>query len=211
MFPPIISKDRPIKTHHSRKRTQTPGISYPFPPYLFQMIKTWLINMKWPQGFLLFSVDSARRRSREHASGTGSVGTSFSLRLYTTRRVDPEQTDPQKHRRTHPFSSFTLTAEHPEKCYYHTKAHRLVIIISLSYITSFLQHKNRSITMITIFLNVNIQYLLRFQINLFLIHLVVVIFTPPKKQTRSTGTHEWQRTGVRHDQQGALQHWESCS
>lgn len=35
--------------------------------------------------------------------------------------------------------------------------------------------------MITIFLNVNIQYLLHFQINLLLIYLVVIIF-PPKKQ-----------------------------
>lgn len=52
----------------------------------------------------------------------------------------------------------------------------IVIIISLSYITSFLQHKNRSITMITIFLNVNIQYLLHFQINVFLIDFAVIIF-----------------------------------
>lgn len=58
----------------------------------------------------------------------------------------------------------------------------IVIIISLSYITSFLQHKNRSITMITIFLNVNIQYLLHFQINLFLIYFVVIIFPPKTKQ-----------------------------
>lgn len=52
----------------------------------------------------------------------------------------------------------------------------IVIIISLSYITSFLQHKNRSLTMITLFLNVNIQYLLHFQINLFLIYFVIIIF-----------------------------------
>lgn len=37
--------------------------------------------------------------------------------------------------------------------------------------------------MITIFLNVNIQYLLHFQIDLFLIYLVVIIF-PPIKQTK---------------------------
>lgn len=34
--------------------------------------------------------------------------------------------------------------------------------------------------MITIFLNVNIQYLLHFQIDLFLIYLVVIIFPPYK-------------------------------
>ena len=69
----------------------------------------------------------------------------------------------------------------------------IVIIISLSYITSFLQHKNRSITMITIFLNVNIQYLLHFQINLFLIYSVVIILPTLKKtqnKVKSTGTDE---------------------
>ena len=39
--------------------------------------------------------------------------------------------------------------------------------------------------MITIFLNVNIQYLLRFQINLFLIYLVVIIFTPLKNKQKA--------------------------
>lgn len=45
--------------------------------------------------------------------------------------------------------------------------------------------------MITIFLNVNIQYLLHFQINLFLIYFVVII-SPPKKNRKieSTGTDE---------------------
>lgn len=98
---------------------------------------------------------------------------------------------------THPFSSFTLMAKHPEKCYRESIRPKLtdwnaVIIIYLSYITSFLQHKNRSITMITIFLNVNIQYLLHFQINLFLIYVIVIILPPLKIKTKikSTGTDE---------------------
>lgn len=41
--------------------------------------------------------------------------------------------------------------------------------------------------MITIFLNVNIQYLLHFQIDLFLIYFVVIIF-PLKNNKKSTGT-----------------------
>lgn len=43
--------------------------------------------------------------------------------------------------------------------------------------------------MITIFLSVNIQYLLHFQINLFLIYFVVIILTP-KKRIKSYGTDE---------------------
>lgn len=50
--------------------------------------------------------------------------------------------------------------------------------------------KNRSIAMITIFLNVNIQYLLHFQIKVFLIYFVVIIFPPKKQKTKSTGTDE---------------------
>lgn len=42
---------------------------------------------------------------------------------------------------------------------YQTTDRNIVIIISLSYITSFTQHKNRSLTMITIFLNVKLLYI----------------------------------------------------
>lgn len=47
--------------------------------------------------------------------------------------------------------------------------------------------------MITIFLNVNIQYLLHFQIYLFLIYYVAIIFTQNKK---STGTDQIDNTFV---------------
>lgn len=43
--------------------------------------------------------------------------------------------------------------------------------------------------MITLFLNVNIQYLLHFQINLFLIYFVVIIF-PPTENNKIKGTDE---------------------
>lgn len=69
----------------------------------------------------------------------------------------------------HASSWGPLVARRPERCPRCRSTHwNIVIIISLSYITSFLQHKNRSLTMITICLNVNIQYLLHFQIKLFL-------------------------------------------
>lgn len=40
--------------------------------------------------------------------------------------------------------------------------------------------------MITIFLNVNIQYLLHFQINSFLIYFVVIIISPKKQTEKKT-------------------------
>ena len=46
--------------------------------------------------------------------------------------------------------------------------------------------------MITIFLNVNIQYLLHFQINSFLIYSVVIILPTLKKQTKQSKEH-WYR------------------
>lgn len=46
----------------------------------------------------------------------------------------------------------------------------LLELAYLSYITNFLQHKNKSLTMITTFLSVNIHYLL--QTDLFLIYFV---------------------------------------
>lgn len=88
---------------------------------------------------------------------------------------------------------------HPEKCpLYETTHWNTVRIISLSYITSFLQHKNRSLTMITICLNVNIQYLLHFFPDKPVSHLLFVIITPLKKKEkkkegkkeRSTGTDD---------------------
>lgn len=73
----------------------------------------------------------------------------------------------------------------------HQKTNRnIVITISLSYITSFIQHKNRSLTMITIFLNVNIQYLLHFQINLFLIYFVIISPLKKNRKIKSAGTDE---------------------
>lgn len=50
-----------------------------------------------------------------------------------------------------------------------------LLIVPLSYITQFLQHKNRSLIMITIFLKVNIQYLLHFQI-----YFVIIVTQKPK-------------------------------
>lgn len=58
--------------------------------------------------------------------------------------------------------------------------------------------------MITIFLNVNIQYLLHFQIDLFLMYFVVTVVMVPltqKKQNKnvkdqSTGTDEGDNTSV---------------
>lgn len=74
---------------------------------------------------------------------------------------------------------------HPEKCpLYETTHWNTVRIISLSYITSFLQHKNRSLTMITICLNVNIQYLLHFFPDKPVSHLLFVIITPLKKKEK---------------------------
>lgn len=57
----------------------------------------------------------------------------------------------------------------------------IVIVISLSYITSFTQHKNRSLTMITIFLNVNLLYILHFQRNIYFYIYAVVTITLKKK------------------------------
>lgn len=57
----------------------------------------------------------------------------------------------------------TLMAKHQEVLHtvhiYQTTDRNIVIFISLSYITSFTQHKNRSLTMITIFLNVKLLYI----------------------------------------------------
>lgn len=57
----------------------------------------------------------------------------------------------------------TLMAKHQEVLHTvridQTTDRNIVIIISLSYITSFTQHKNRSLTMITIFLNVKLLYI----------------------------------------------------
>lgn len=80
---------------------------------------------------------------------------------------------------------------------YRSKARRNIVkIISPSYITSFLQ-QNRSIAMITILLNVNIQYLLHFQINWFLIY-----FTLFPKKNKSTGTNERPPISVRRSPAG---------
>lgn len=61
----------------------------------------------------------------------------------------------------------TLMAKHPEVQHtvriYQTTDRNIVIIISLSYITSFTQHKNRSLTMITIFLSQFTIYILHFK------------------------------------------------
>lgn len=54
---------------------------------------------------------------------------------------------------------------------------------------SFLQHKNRSSAMITLLLNGNIQYLLHFQINSFLIYFVVIIF--PLQRNIKTKRYRW--------------------
>lgn len=168
------------------------------------MIKTRLINMKWPQGrgFAL-KVDKGENRRRQTCRVTcvtrwayiqdrkcGSICCFCDPDLhYSTRFLE---TGSPKCWLVGKTSLTSIQLIHPSgqtsrevlQRVYQTTDWNIVIIISLSYITSFLQHKNRSITMITIFLNVNIQYLLHFQINLFLIYCVVVIFPPKENKNK---------------------------
>lgn len=89
-------------------------------------------------------------------------------------------------------------------CSYQTTDRNIVIVISLSYITSFTQHKNRSLAMITIFLNVNVQYIYcifkEIYIFIFSIYAVVVVTISLKTKWKMNpkGTDEWQRVYVRH-------------
>lgn len=83
-------------------------------------------------------------------------------------------------------------------CSSQTTDRNIVIVISLSYITSFTQHKNRSLTMITIFLNVNLPYILHFQRNIYLYYFIFTLLSSPfpskkEKEQKATGTDEWQR------------------
>lgn len=157
---------------------------FPFFPHiylkLFQMIKTWLINMKWPQGFLLSRVDKGENRRTQTCRVTcvtrwvgctsrtcGSIvcadvgirhprPPSLQYPIFTSPKCwlvgKTSHTSTRLiHLPPHPM------AKHPEKCDREAALSdqkladwNIVIIISLSYITRFLQHKNRSITMITI-------------------------------------------------------------
>lgn len=97
-----------------------------------------------------------------------------------------------------------------QKCYtvhiYQTTDRNIVIIISLSYITSFTQHKNRSLTMITIFLSVNLLYIYCIFKEIyffnFFIYSVVTISLGKKKDQRQTHWYLWVTTDVRHGPAG---------
>lgn len=93
----------------------------------------------------------------------------------------------------------TLMAKHPEVLHtvriYQTTDRNIVIIISLSYITSFTQHKNRSLTMITIFLIVNLRYIycISKKYIFYFFYLRCCLYHVPQKikhKQKPTGTDE---------------------
>lgn len=161
-----------LLTHIKRRKSKQKHVRYPFPHLylkLFQMIKTWLINMKWV--LLLDKV-------RTGADATVSKRPGQEVRFHCLRVVTCLLHSPQlKDRRNLKKVSLAKRPERRSRVYRSKARRNIVKIISPSYITSFLQ-QNRSIAMITILLNVNIQYLLHFQINWFLIYFTLF----PKKK-----------------------------
>lgn len=103
--------------------------------------------------------------------------------------------------------NYTPSWPNIQKCSYQTTDRNIVIVISLSYITSFTRHKNRSLTMITIFLNVNLLYILHFQKYIFLFLRCCRHHIPQKeiREQKPTGTDEWQRMHVRQGPAGGAE------